>query len=244
MNPMRHLLLMGLLAIPAWAQETPARPTPVERQVVAKDGQTIEVRVRVSTREEHYSTVVRFPEPILRVVSSWDPAQISVQDEETRLVLKLQAKASGYLDVVLSGGALLRLFVAGVLPAETCDSAIQIRLAGQAASPREKAAAGAASGALDLIRAMRLGEVPADVTVRTGRKEVLFRSTDIQVSLLYVYEASRFRGLVLSIENLSASSVYPLDITRFGGEALVLVGARDLVVPPGRSTRLYVVDWK
>ncbi len=243
---MRQVFLLALLTMPASAQEPPARPVPAERVVVLRDGETAQVRVRVSSREEHFSTVVRFPESVLHVVSSWDPAQISVQDEETRLVLKLQAKASGYLDVVLAGGALLRLFIVGVTGTEAFDSALQVRLAGQAASAAEKPATGAASasGALDLIRAMRLGEVPVDVTVRTGKNEVLFRSTDIQVSLLYVYDAARFRGLVLSLENLSVTNSYPLDITRFGGEALVLIGARDLVVPPGASTRIYIVDAK
>jgi hypothetical protein len=243
---MKPIVLLALLAASAAAQDAPARPAPAERVVVLRDGETAQVRVRVSSREEHFSTVVRFPEPILHVVSSWDPAQISVQDEDTRLVLKLQVKASGYLDVVLSGGALLRLFIFGVTGTDPFDSALQIRLLGQAPATTEKPAAGApsASGALDLIRAMRMGEVPVDVTVRTGKMEVLFRSTDIQVTLLYVYDAARFRGLVLSLENLSTSSSYPLDVTRFGGEALVLIGAKDLVVPPGASTRLYIVDSK
>lgn len=239
---MRTIVLLAWSALAARAQETP--PGPAERQVSVKDGETVRIRVRVSTRDEHYSTVVRFPEPIAHVVSSWDPSQISVQDGESRLVLKLQAKAEGYLDVVLTGGTLVRLFVAGVTPPGPFDSAVQVRLADAPAAADNPPPRGAASGALELIRAMRLGEVPPDATVRTGRGEVLFQSPEIVVKALYVYETGRYRGWVLGLENLSARDAYPLDLTRFGGDSLVALGARDLVVLPGKSTRLYIVDWK
>jgi hypothetical protein len=242
------MITLGLLlsALGALAQESPPRPAPpAERHVTVRDGETVRILARVSTRDEHYSTVVRFPEPITHVVSSWDPSQISVQDEESRLVLKLQAKAEGYLDVTLSGGALVRLFVSGVPAGSSFDSAIQVRLAGQAAPGGEKPAPkGVASGALELIRAMRLGEVPPDASVRTGGAQVLFRTGDIQVKALYVYETARYRGWVLGLENLSTENAYPLDLAGMGGEALVAVGAREVLVPPGRSTRLYIVDWK
>jgi hypothetical protein len=240
---MRTLTLLALGALAVRAQEHP--PRPAERQVTVKDGETVRVLVRVSSREEHHSAVVRFPEPIAHVVSSWDPSQISVQEEDSRLVLKLQAKAEGYLDVVLVGGTLVRLFVSGVTAPAASDSAIQVRLGGQAHPERESPAPkGAASGALELIRAMRLGEVPPDATVRTGRGEVLFRALPIEVKALYVYETGRYRGWVLGVENLSSREAYPLDITRFGGDALVALGARELVIGPGRSTRLYVIDGK
>src|SRR5207249_2275843 len=126
-------------------------PPPAERSVSVKEGETVQVRVRVSTREEHYSTVVRFPEPIAHVVSSWDPSQISVQDQETRLVLKLQAKAEGYLDVVLSQGALVRLFISGVTSPAAFDSAVAIRLVATVTPAQEKPAARpSGAGALEL----------------------------------------------------------------------------------------------
>lgn len=239
---MRTLAIALAAALVVRAQENP--PQPAERQVSVKDGETVRIRVRVSTREEHYSTVVRFPEPIAHVVSSWDPSQISVQDEESRLVLKLQAKAEGYLDVVLTGGTLVRLFVAGVTPPGPFDSAVQVRLTGAPLAAEKPAPRGGTSGALELIRAMRLGEVPPDATVRTGRGEVLFQSPQLAVKALYVYETGRYRGWVLGLENLSVRDAYPLDLTRFGGDSLVALGARDLVVGPGKSTRLYIVDWK
>jgi hypothetical protein len=243
---MKALALSAWLFLPVAArQEMPATPIPMERQVSVKEGETVQVRVRVSTREEHYSTVVRFPEPIAHVVSSWDPSQISVQDQETRLVLKLQVKAEGFLDIVLAGGTLVRLFISGVAAPAPFDSAVAIRLpAAPGPAEAKSAPRGGGSGALELIRAMRLGEVPPDATVRTGQNSVLFRSRDIQVTVLYVYETARYRGSVLSLENLSARESYPLDVSRFGGDSLVLVGARELLVGPGRSTRLYIVDWK
>ena len=91
---------------------------------------------------------------------------------------------------------------------------------------------------------MRLGDVPPDATVRSGGNEVLLRTARLEAKLHYVYETGRHRGYVLGLTNLSSNEAYHVDVRRFGGETLVLVGAKDVVIPPGKSTRLYVVDWK
>lgn len=214
-----------------------------KRTVTAKDGDTITLRVRVYQDGKSYPTVVALPEDVANLIHGWDQKYLSLDKEGKLLSITLLAKAEGYLDVVTVQGTHLRLLISPVSQAH--DSTVTVRIGAPAASEPEKTARrGGASGALDLIRAMRLGDVPPDATVRSGGNEVLLRTAEITVSVHYIYETGRFRGYVLGIANSSSREAFHVDVSRFTGEKLVLVGAKDVVIAPGKSSRLYVVDWK
>lgn len=239
---------MMRIALVLWAatgfpQEDPAREAGAVRSVTVQGGEAVRLQVRPSEPGRVFITAVTFPEAITHVVSAWDPKDLSLEHEANRLFIKLLGKAEGSLDVILAGGAHVRLFLATAIAPAPWDGTVAVNRAASSpepASPRRSNA----SGALDLARAMRLGQVPPDATVRSGGNAVLFRNADIAVSLHYVYETGRYRGYVLGLANRSDRQAYRVDLTRFGGEHLVLVGARDLVVGPGRATRIYAVDWK
>jgi hypothetical protein len=226
-------------------QEDPARESGASRAVSVRDGEVVRLQIRPSEPGRVFLTAVTFPEAITHVVSAWDPKDLSLEHEANRLFIKLLGKAEGSLDVILSGGAHVRLFLAGVPAPAPYDGTVAVnRIAPPPPGPDAPPRRASASGALELAKAMRLGQVPPDATVRSGGNAVLFRRTDIEVSLHYVYETGRYRGFVLGLANRSDRQAYHVDLARFGGEDLVLVGARDVVVPPGKATRLYVVDWK
>ncbi len=227
------------------AQEK-ADPAGASRTVVAKDGQTVTVKARVAEAGKNFLTVLALPDAVAHVVSSWDAKDLSLEQEGSRLFIKLLAKAEGFLDVVTTGGLHVRFFLVGVAAPGAFDSTIVVRIGGgEAPAPSAPAGRrGGSGGALELAKAMRLGDVPPDATVRSGGNEDLLRMANLEAKLHYVYETARYRGYVLGLANLSLSEAYHLDVRRFGGEALVLVGAKDVVIPPGKSTRLYVVDWK
>ena len=90
--------------------------------------------------------------------------------------------------------------------------------------------------------------------VRSGREEpqarseeeqdVLFSSQDAEVRLLYVYETAQFHGYVLTLLNRNQKLAYHVDVRQFTGKNLVLIGSKDVVVKPGKATRVYIVDFK
>lgn len=216
------------------------------RTVSVKDGQTVIVKARVAEAGKHLLTALVLPEGVAHVLSSWDAKDLSLEQEGPRLFVKLLAKAEGHLDVVTTGGLHVRFLLVGVPAPEAYDATVVVRSAGAeaAAAPPPEGRRAGAGGALELAKAMRLGEVPPEATVRSGGNEILLRAGILEARLHYVYETGRFRGYVIGLSNLSEDEAYHLDVRRFGGEALVLIGAKDVVIRPGKSTRLYVVDWK
>ncbi len=225
---MRSLLVLVLLV----AQESGPEPLP-SREVTVADGETVALKIAVSASSRNLVTAVTLPGTAKSVVSAWDPKDLSVEHDGAKLFLKLLAKADGYLDVTTVDGAHLRLRVQPV--ADRFDSHVIVKLAAKT-KPEVPG-----SGALELIRAMRLGQAPSWTTVARGGDAVLFESAEMKATLLWTYDTGRFRGLVLGLANLSANDPLPIDVTRFQAEGLVLAGSRDLTVPPGGSTRLYLV---
>jgi hypothetical protein len=237
-------VLLANLSVPLGAQEGSAPKEGATRTVAAKEGETVTVQLRVAEAGKNFLTALCFPEGVAHVVSAWDAKDLSIEEVGTKLFLKLLSKTEGHLDVITVSGAHTRLLI---VPAEApggYDSTVIVRPAASPPSSEKTPPAVTASGALELIRAMRLGLVPPDATVRSGQNERLAGGALIEATLLYVYETGRYRGYVVRLANTSLRESTLVDVTRFTGERLVLLGTRDVVVPPEKSTRLYVVDWK
>jgi len=232
-------LALALLALPAKAQDPAV--TGGSREITLRDGETATVRMVVADPSKNLLSVVTLPETIQDVISAWDGKDLSVEHAGNKLFLKLLSKTEGHLDVITSAGHHYRLLLAPSADAGY-DSNVVILRKEQPAPTRE--IAGTASGAIDFIRAMRIGEVPPDATVRSGKNQTVFTSDDLEATVVWTYETARFRGYVLRLANKSAKEAYHVDVTRFASDRLVLIGARDLVVLPGKTTRLYLVFWK
>lgn len=202
------------------------------REVTASD-RPIELRVPVSTDSQHRATVVTFPEESLEaLVAGWNESDLSIERRRENLFIKLLRKAHGDVHVLGASGALYRLTV---VPADgPYDGRLRIL------APKESKRG--APESIDLIRAMRLGRRPAEGTVLKADQPVE-ASPDLSARIAYVYESASYRGFVVRIENTSASP-RRLDPSRFLARDLVLVGAREMLLPPGEKTLVYLVFWK
>ena len=215
---------MILLAAAVLCQET--------REVFLSD-RPIELRVPVTTDARHPATVVTFPEESLEaLVAGWNEGDLSVERRRQNLFVKLLRRSEGDLHVLGASGMLYRL---AVRPSEGAYDG-QVRILPPAASGRTE------PEPVELLRAMRLGRVPARGTVLRA-EEAVYESPEIAARMAYVYDAPSYRGFVVRVENVSARS-QSLDPSRFVGRDLVLVGARDLLLRPGERTLLYLVFWK
>jgi len=202
------------------------------REVIASD-RPIEVRVPVSTEAQHRATVVTFPEESLEaLVAGWNESDLSIERRRENLFIKLLRSAKGDVHVLGASGVLYRL---ALVPADGAyDGHVRIL------APKESKRS--APESLELIRAMRLGRRPGEGTVLRADQAV-YSSPEISARLAYVYESTSYRGYVVRMENVGASP-QRLDPSRFLSKDLVLVGARELLLPPGGKTLLYLVFWK
>lgn len=234
-----------LLVAPLFAQDpspAPGAGMGVMRQATVVDGGTVEVRIRVSEPKRTVLTAVSFPSAIRNLVSAWNEKDLSVEQAGNRLFLKLLSPAQGHLDVLLEGDRLVRLYLTPAKEDVPYDAALQIVLptAAEKSDPRPERA----SGALELAKAMRLGDVPPGVTVRKGDGLLILETPTVEASLSWIYDAPRFRGYVVRLSNQSRQTGYEIDLPRFHAEDLVLLGARNLVIEPRSFTYLYLVFWK
>lgn len=199
------------------------------RDVTASD-RPVEIRVPVAADGRHPAAVVTFPEESLEaLVAGWAEGDLTVERRRENLFLKLLRKAEGDLHVLGGSGALYRLSI------RAADGAYDGRVR---ILPAPSRWAGA-TPALDLVRAMRLGRRPADGRVLRAQG-LLYEGPDLAARLVYAYDAGELRGFVVRAENLSAAELR-LDPSRFLGPGLLLMGAREMLLPPGGSTLLYAV---
>ncbi len=199
------------------------------REVVLSD-RPVEVRVPVSSETRHRATVVTFPEESLEaLVAGWNEADLSVERRREKLFLKLLRKTEGDLHVMGGSGTLYRLAIRAAEGAY--DGHVRI------VAPRERDRGTPAP--LELIRAMRLGRLPAEGTVLRSDASVA-AAAGLAARTAFVYETDAFRGYVLRVENASARA-QRLDPSRFVGKGLVLAGAREMLLEPGAKTVLYLV---
>ncbi|MBI2901133.1 MAG: hypothetical protein HYY17_13195 [Planctomycetes bacterium] len=211
------------------------------RTLDCRDGDTVAIRVRVSNPNQNVLTAVTFPDLVQNVVSSWNDRDLSVEYQGAKLFLKLLAKAEGHLDVVTAAGTHVRLYITPTGAGQEYDGHVVLKTA--AAKSAEEAAS-KLPDALELVRAMRLGLVPAGASIRRGGDALVSVTGDVEGRLALVYETTAYRGYVIRIVNKSPKHAYQLDVTRFSSSRLVLIGAKSLLIPSGKSTLIYLVLWK
>jgi hypothetical protein len=71
--------------------------------------------------------------------------------------------------------------------------------------------------------------------------DTLFKIADCEVSPLFMFELDGLKGYICRLANRSNTESFDLDLSRFEAESLVLVGAKDLRIAPGKDTLLYFV---
>ncbi|HTF57004.1 MAG TPA: hypothetical protein VK661_07200 [Planctomycetota bacterium] len=199
-----------------------------ERQVPFEEGRAIEVRPAVAAADRHATCVVTFPEESIEaMVAAWNEGDLSVEQRKNLLFLKLLRPASGDLHVLGTGGTLYRLAI-------TPGSDTSVRIV--RTSPR----AGEAPPSLEFVRALRLGRLPPDARARRSGDAVLFRIGAAELRCRFVVENAHYTGYVIELRNL-AEAPHRIDPSKLRGPGLVLVAAREHIVPPKGATLLYLV---
>lgn len=202
------------------------------RDVISSD-RSVEIRVPVSGDAQHRASVVSFPEESLEaLVAGWNEGDLSIERRRENLFIKLLRKARGDVHVLGASGTLYRL---RVVPAEDAYDG-HVRILPPKDARREL------PEAIELIRAMRVGRLPAQGSVLRSDQNV-YSSPEWTARVVYVYETTTYRGFVARVENVSSTS-QRLDPSRFAAKDLVLVGSREVLLAPGAKTLLYLVFWK
>lgn len=202
------------------------------RDVLPSD-RPIELRVPVSTDTEHRATVVTFPEESLEaLVAGWNEGDLSIERRRENLFLKLLRKSQGDLQVLGASGALYRFTI--VATDGTYDGHVRLLPPKDAKRPVPES--------VELLRVMRLGRRPSEGTVLRA-DQPLTVAPGLAAKVAYVYESTTYRGFVVRVENTSGFA-QRLDPSRFQSKDLVLAGAREMLVPAGEKTLLYLVFWK
>jgi hypothetical protein len=221
---------------------------------VWEEGVPIKVRVPVATPAREVLSAVAFPESgIQAAITGWGPSTLTAIQKGNFLFLRLSQKTEGQLSAIGESGTHYLLYLEATDPQDpnSYDAYVKIvRPNVEPAKAATKAREGAPDrgkprGALDLIRAMRLGELREGARVLRAKGELLYSGTDIELRLLYVYEESSYVGRIYEVRNLSARRL-ALDASRFrpAEGTLILSALRENVIPPGGVSRLYTVFWR
>jgi len=229
------------------------------RKEIWKDGAILKLQVPISDESRHLMTAVTFPEESIQgIVQGWGESDISLDHKKGTLYVKLLKAAEGHLYVVGSSRTKYTLYIIPVDAAKEhgsrYDAELQVEKEKTAGDKKSEEARlptkgqhGKPIGSLDLVRAMRLGIVPENGTVKRGDGRGIFKTEKLAATLAYKYDTLAYAGYVLDVANTSSGTV-ALDLSRFsapGGHApLVLVGAREMTVESGQATRIYLVFWK
>jgi hypothetical protein len=256
--------LLGLWVVlgtgSAGAQENPkpAPPrgpepgSPVVREW--KEGVTIPVRVPVATETREVMSAVSFPETGIRsAVTGWGPGTLTAIQKGNLLFLRLSRKSEGQLSVLGESGTHYLLYLEAVDAALPGGYDAYIKIVRPLPQASEPGAAWKAPsrehpkprGALDLIRLMRLGDLREGIRILRAKGEQVYVSDDVELALLFVYEAPPYTGRIYEVKNRSGRKL-ALDASRFraAGEDLILSGLRENVIPPGGVSRLYTIFWR
>lgn len=203
-------------------------------------GRSIRVAVPYSSRAA-LVTCVSLPEKTIRsIVAAWAESNVSLEHSGGNLFIKLLRETEGHIDVIGSSGRLYRLYISPATTG-TYDETLQIALAEESTPRKEsKPSAEVRSLALDLILAMRRGELPEGALVSGGPDHAVQASPEAEMFIRLVYELDGFVGYVIELRNRSKTEL-SIDLSRFQGEGLLLIGAREMSVGPGASTLLYLV---
>jgi hypothetical protein len=218
-----------------------------------REGVEIRLRVPLATETHEVMCAVAFPEKAIRsAVTGWGESTLTAVQKGNFLFLRLSKRVEGQLNVIGESGThyLLYLEAVDVKGPGGYDSFVKIVRPlpvgdGEPAPKLVKGERPKPKGALDLIRAMRLGDRREGMRVLRAKGDVLYSSSDVELRLLFVYQASSFIGRVYEVRNLTGRKL-ALDASRFraAGDELVLSGLRENVIPPGGVSRLYTVFWR
>jgi len=204
-------------------------------------GQSIQVAVPYSSRAS-LVTCVSFPEKSIRsIVAAWTESNVSLEHTGGNLFIKLLQEREGHIDVVGGSGRLYRLYVKPAT-AGPYDESLQITLSEESDRKKDqgKPSSQVRSVALDLILAMRRGELPEGALISSGPDHAVQASVHAEMFIRLVYELDGFVGYVIELKNRSETEI-SLDLSRYQGEELLLIGAREMSVKSGASTLLYLV---
>lgn len=218
-----------------------------------KEGAEIRLRVPLATETHEVMCAVAFPETAIRsAVTGWGESTLTAVQKGNFLFLRLSKQVEGQLNVIGESGThyLLYLEAVDAKGPRGYDSFVKIVRPlppGEVQAPRNiaKGERPKPKGALDLIRSMRLGDRREGTRVLRAKGEVVYSSPDVELRLLFVYQAPSYIGRIYEVRNLSGRKI-ALDASRFraAGDELVLSGLRENVIPPGGVSRLYTVFWR
>jgi hypothetical protein len=199
-----------------------------DREVIVENGGAIDVRPAVAAPDRHATCVVTFPEESIEaLIAAWNEVDLSIEQRKNLLFLKLLRPATGDLHVIGASGALYRLSIS-----PGTDSAVRIT--------RPPSKSSGTPPALEFVRSLRLGRLPPDARARRGGDAVLFRLGEVELRCKFVVDAPAYTGCVLDVRN-PGDSPCRIDPSKLRGPNLVLVGAREYIVPSKGSTLLYLV---
>ena len=230
---------------------------PPARTVAWKEGMAIRLRVPVASAERPLMTTVSFPEESLETaVAGWPEGDLTVVQKRGFLFLRLTKKSEGQLNVLGGSGTHYLLHLKGVEGADpdSYDAYLRVLRNGPPAAPtaetRSPRTRRRPVGALELIRAMRLGQRTESTRILRAAGEVAYESPAIEIRLAFVYDAPDYRGLVCDVLNRTQTRQV-VDASRLGARGpstlagpLVASALRENAIDPGATTRMYLVFWK
>ena len=219
-----------------------------------EEGVPLRIRVPVASPAREVMSAIAFPETgIQAAITGWGPNTLTSIQRGNILFLRLAQKTEGQLSAIGDSGTHYLLYLEAADPQDPSayDAYVKIvRPSADAGKPGAKAQAGGGDrgkprGALDLIRAMRLGEPREGARILRTKGEVLYSGYDIELRLLFVYEESSYVGRIYEVRNLAVRKL-ALDASRFRAAegVLILSALRENVIPPGGVSRLYTVYWR
>lgn len=224
------------------SKEAPLNPRVPAREPLY-DGNPIVVNVPVSRNGSALVTVVQIPEETIKtILVHLDNEELSLEQNGSKIFIKLLKRSEGFLDVVGESETLYRLLIKPV-PGGMYDSTVKIlpaAIGNKAPNPKKvDARPRATPEALKLLRAMRLSEGLASADIASF-DALLFRDEVVEARTLYIYETPTLVGYICRLSNLSDEALR-LDLTRFAGPGLVASATRDFVLKAKGETILYFV---
>lgn len=206
-------------------------PTGRTRTVTYREDR-MEVWLPVAEPGKNPTVAVSLPEESVEtIVVSWSDSDLSLERRGGTLFLKLLRPADGDLHVLGASGTLYRFFLRAAGPGAPPDAHVRVVHPDRRRPTR--------ASAVDLLRSMRLGEIPEDAAVRSS-EELLHESPSSRLKLLHVYDAPPFLGFVLQLENSGGSPVR-VDPSRWSAEGLLLIASARMRLDPGEGSEIYLV---
>ena len=219
-----------------------------------KEGVTIRVRVPIATETHEVMSAVSFPETGIRsAVTGWGPGTLTAIQKGNFLFLRLSRQSEGQLSAIGDSGTHYLLYLEAVDAKAPVGYDAFVKIVRPTPEPQDPGTAWRApkrehpkpKGALDLIRLMRLGDRREGIRVLRAKGELVYSSDEVDLALLFVYEAPPYIGRIYEVRNKSGRKL-ALDASKFrsAGEDLILSGLRENVIPPGGLSRLYTTFWR